>query len=364
VLRKLKTVAPRPGNPVTLTLDHDVQRVAEEELAKRAGAAVALDPHTGDVLALVSMPEYDLNLMSGRITSAMLAWLHGKQKPELNRATVGTYPPGSVFKIVTAAAALEKGAATPNSHYYCSGVYRSVRCWKRSGHGTVSFTGAIAQSCNSAFTQMAEKTGIQALADMSRRFGLGQPVDLLPRVEPLLPGKEKRVGIIPEGRGLVPDAKWAKDIRRSPWMPGETLQIGIGQSSLTVTPLQAARIIAAIANGGKLVHPRMVKSAGTATMPVTPPTPLELQPATLRHIAGGLRAVVTEGTARSLDPELRIAGKTGTAQAPSGDDHAWFAGYAPAEAPTVAVVVLVEHGGGGSAVAAPIAEAIIREALK
>jgi len=364
VLRKLKSVPPQPGNPVMLTIDRDVQRVAEAGFAKRAGAAIALDPRTGDVLALASMPEYDLNLMSGRVTPALLAWLHGSQKPELNRATAGVYPPGSVFKIVTASAALEKGAVTPNSYFYCNGRYRSVRCWKRNGHGTIGFTEAIAQSCNSAFTQMAEKAGIQALADMARRFGLGQPVNLLPRVKPLLPGKEKRSGILPEASGMVPDPGWAKKIRRSPWMPGETLQVGIGQSSLTLTPLQATRVIAAVANGGKLVYPRLVKSVGMETMPTKPPTRLELKPTTLQSIARGLRAVTSEGTARSLDPTLHIAGKTGTAQAPNGGDHAWFAGYAPAEAPTIAVVVMVEHGGHGGAVAAPIAEAIIREALK
>jgi len=364
VLRRMKTIPPRPGAPVTLTLDRNLQRIAEAGLAHRSGAVVALDPITGDVLALVSAPECDLNLMSGRITPEMLAWLHGGQKPELNRATCGAYPPGSVFKIVTAVTALEKGAVTPGSYLYCSGIYHGIHCWKRGGHGTVSFTEAIAQSCNSAFMQMAERVGIQALANMGRRFGLGEPVGLLPRVRPLLPGGGKRVGIIPEGRGLVPDPNWAEHTRHSPWMLGETLQVGIGQSSLTLTPLQTARIIAAVANGGMLVHPRLVKSVGTTLEPITPPTPLGLRPDTLRNVARGLRAVVAEGTARSLDPTLRIAGKTGTAQNPGGGDHAWFVGYAPAEAPKIAVAVLIEHGGHGGAAAAPIAEAIIREALK
>lgn len=364
VLRRLRTVLPQPGHPVTLTIDRDLQRTAEAGLAKHRGAVVALDPITGDVLALVSAPEYDLNLMSGRITPEMLAWLHGPAKPELNRVTCGVYPPGSVFKIVTAVAALEHGAVKPHSYFYCNGVYHRIHCWKRSGHGTLSLTEAVAQSCNVAFTQMAEKTGIQLLADMGRRFGLGQPVGLMPQVEPLLPGKEERVGIIPEQRGLVPDPDWAKTVRGSPWMLGETLQVGIGQSSLTLTPLQAARIIAAIANGGKLVHPRLVKSAGDKPVPVAPPTPLELKPSTLQHVSRGLRAVTAEGTARSLDPSLRIAGKTGTAQNPGGRDHAWFIGYAPVENPKIAVAVLVEHGGHGGAVAAPIAEAVIREALK
>ena len=365
VLRRLRTVQPQPGHPVTLTLDRDLQRIAEAGLAKHQGAVVALDPNTGDVLALVSAPEYDLNLMSGRITPEMLAWLHGAGKPELNRATCGTYPPGSVFKIVTAVAALEHQAIKPNAYFYCNGVYHRIHCWKRSGHGALNLTEAVAQSCNVAFMQMAEKTGIQPLADMGRRFGLGQPVGLLPQVKPLLPGKEEHAGIIPEVRGLVPDPAWAKNVRHSPWMLGETLQVGIGQSSLTLTPLQAARVIAAIANGGKLVHPRLVKSAGDKPEPSVPPTPLELKPSTLQNVSRGLRAVTAEGTAKSLDPTLHIAGKTGTAQNPGGrGDHAWFVGYAPVESPKIAVAVLVEHGGHGGAVAAPIAEAVIREALK
>ncbi|MHB9107106.1 MAG: penicillin-binding protein 2 [Armatimonadota bacterium] len=364
VLRRLRTVQPQPGHPVTLTLDRDLQRIAEAGLVKHQGAVVALDPATGDVLALVSAPEYDLNLMSGRITPEMLAWLHGARKPELNRATCGTYPPGSVFKIVTAVAALEHNAVKPNTYFYCNGVYHGIHCWKRSGHGAISLTEAVAQSCNVAFMQMAEKTGIETLAGTGRRFGLGQTVGLLPQVSPLISDRGKRIGIIPEQRGLVPDLDWAKKVRGSPWMLGETLQVGMGQSSLTLTPLQAARIIAAIANGGRLVHPRLVKSAGTKPEPPTPPTTLGLQPSTIQNVSRGLRAVTAEGTARSLDPSLRIAGKTGTAQNPGGrGDHAWFVGYAPVEAPKIAVAVLVEHGGHGGAVAAPIAEAIIKEAL-
>jgi len=363
VLRRLRTVPPQPGHPVTLTLDRDLQRIAEAGLAKHQGAVVALDPATGEVLALVSTPEYDLNLMSGRITPQMLAWLHGAGKPELNRATCGAYPPGSVFKIVTAVTALETGAITPNTSFYCNGVYHKIHCWQRSGHGTLALTEAVAQSCNVAFMQMAEKAGIQPLADMARRFGLGQPVGLLPQVKPLISADGKLTGIIPEQRGLVPDPNWAENVRLSPWQLGETLQVGIGQSSLNLTPLQAARIIAAIANGGQLVHPWLVKSVGSRPEPVIPPTPLGLKPATIQNVARGLRAVVAEGTAKSLDPSLHIAGKTGTAQN-AGGDHAWFVGYAPVENPKIAVAVLVENGGHGGAVAAPIAEAIIKEALK
>ena len=367
VLRTLRTVDPQPGTPVTLTLDLDVQRVAETAFGKQLGAAVALDPATGDVLALFSAPEYDLNAISGRISPQMLAWLRGSQRPELNRAASGMYPPGSIFKIVTAVAALEKGAVTPATYYYCSGSYHGIRCWKHSGHGAINLTGAIAHSCNVAFMQMAEKVGVRELAGMSRRFGLGEAVGLQPRVEPLLPNAESPhalAGIITEQRGLVPDPEWAKTVRKSPWMPGETLQMGMGQASLTVTPLQAACMTAAIANDGKRVHPRLVAAVGDEPAPIMPPTPLGLRPATVQQVKYGLRAVAGEGTARRLDPSLQIAGKTGTAQNPRGEDHAWFVGYAPADAPKIAVAVVVEHGGHGGATAAPIAEAIIRAALQ
>jgi len=368
VLRTLRTVEPRPGEPVTLTLDLAIQQAAETALQGKSGAAVALDPATGDVLALVSTPNYDLNRMSGRITPQMLAWLRSARRPELNRATCGVYPPGSVFKIVTAAAALEAGKLSPDASFSCHGVYHKIHCWKRGGHGPVSFTDAIAQSCNVAFMQMAEQVGIATLERMAARFALGQAVELLPRVAPLLADPNaptpRLTGIIPEQAGLVPGPRWAKQVRRSPWMLGETLQVGIGQSSLGVTPLQAARIVAAFANGGRLVHPRLVLRVGHAPVDVQPPTPLGLKAGTLTRIARGLRAVTQgEGTAHALDPALRIAGKTGTAQNP-GPDHAWFAGYAPADAPKIAVVVLVEHGGHGGATSAPIAEQIIRAALR
>ncbi|OPZ80190.1 MAG: Stage V sporulation protein D [bacterium ADurb.Bin429] len=280
--------------------------------------------------------------MSGRLSPESWAWLQ-RSHALVNRG-LERYPPGSVFKIVTAAAALETGKADAGSYFYCPGVYHKIHCWKRAGHGTLGLTESIAQSCNVAFMHMAEDVGITSLAKMARRFGLGERTGL---------------EVLPERRGLVPDTAWAKETGRR-WQLGDTLQTGMGQSFLTITPLQGARVVAAIANGGKLVTPRLVQQMGNEIIPITPPESIGLKPGTLRVIARGLRAVTHgEGTARSLDPALRIAGKTGTAQNP-GADHAWFIGYAPADAPTIAVAVLVEHGGHGGAAAAPIAEAVIR----
>ncbi len=346
VLRTLTAQTAQPGHTLTLALDLDVQHAAEQAMAGHLGAVVVLDPHSGDIRALVSAPGYDLNAMSGRRTPAMQAWLDSSHA-EINRVTRGRYAPGSVFKIVTAAAALEKGCVP--DYLYCPGEYHGIHCWLHSGHGTLNLTQALAQSCNVAFMKLAEATGIDDLSTMARRFGLG---------------KHTAVGaILPESAGTVPDPAWARATFHRPWQLGETLQVGIGQSSLEITPLQAARIAAAIANGGYLVQPRLVTRIGDTPVPRLPAARIGLHDATLARIREGLRAVTGEGTAKSLDPTLHIAGKTGTAQNPGGEDNAWFVGYAPSDNPRVAVAVLVEHGGHGGVVAAPIGEAVIRTAL-
>ncbi|HEX2949097.1 MAG TPA: penicillin-binding protein 2 [Armatimonadota bacterium] len=335
-LRESHHVAQRAGTDITLTLDLDIQLAAERAMQGHQGAAVALDPATGNILALVSEPAFDLNAPPA-------------DRSEFNKAIRGQYPPGSVFKIVTAAAGLEAGKITPDTYVYCDGEYKGIRCWDHAGHGALDLTGALEHSCNVFFMHIAEQVGVDALAMMARRFGLGQRVNI--------------DGVVTGKSGTVPDMAWAKKHMHGEWMPGETLQMGMGQSSLTVTPLQSARIAAAIANGGKLVQPRLIARIGDVERPVMAPTPIGLHERTLLAIERGLRAVVTEGTARQLDADLQIAGKTGTAQNPGGMDHAWFAGYAPAGHPCVAVAVIVEHGGHGGVVAAPIAQAIIRAAL-
>ena len=362
VQRVLQDVAPQPGQSVTLTLDMDLQRAAEDALNGHRGAVVALDPRNGDILALASAPAFDLNHMTGRISTETMKWLRGPDTPELNRATAGQYPPGSVFKIVTAAAVLEKKLIQPNEFFFCDGSYHGIGCSKRSGHGSLTFTEAMAQSCNVAFMKMAERVGIMGLAHMARRFGLGQATRVLPESETV--GKTTKSGLLPEADGVVPDPQWERTKHHRPWEFGETLQVGIGQSSLAITPLQGARIIAAIANGGQLIHPRLVQRIGEYAVPGEAPDDIGLSADTVQRIAEGLRAVVAEGTAKKLDPELHIAGKTGTAQNPGGEDHAWFVGYAPREDPKIAVAVLIEHGGHGGAVAAPIAQTLIRVALQ
>ncbi|MHB9023402.1 MAG: penicillin-binding protein 2 [Armatimonadota bacterium] len=348
VLRKLSSRLPQPGKTLTLTLDLIIQQAAEEGLAGHRGAVIALDPSSGAILALANAPTINPNIMSGRLSPA----LHRQWREsgaEFCRATAGLYPPGSVFKIITATAALEEGKLKPTDYFYCDGSYKTIHCWKRAGHGALPLTEAIAQSCNVAFMKIAERAGINPLAAMARRFGLGEPVGF---------------GLLPENAGIVPDPAWSRRVAHRRWEVGDTLQVGIGQASLQITPMQSARIAAAFANGGLLVHPYVVTDDGGVLQETKPPQPIGLQPATIKTVTRGLRAVVGEGTAKQLDPSLRISGKTGTAQNPRGNDHAWFVGFAPAERPIIAVAVLVEYGGHGGAVAAPIAERVIRAALK
>jgi penicillin-binding protein 2 len=343
-LEEYKAVPYKEGNTLTLTIDSNVQRAAEAGLKGKKGAAVAINPQTGEILALVSSPSYDLNVMSKRVTPEYYRWMT-RTGAQLNRATAGLYPPGSVFKIITAATALEEGKVNPVTSYYCGGQYYSIHCWKHEGHGILNLNQAIAESCNVYFMHLAEKVQGKRLTNMARNFGLGANIDLL--------------DIMPTSRGMIPNFEKMTDRERRRWPLGNTLQMGIGQSVLTVTPLQSVRVVAAVANGGKLVTPYLVKSIGTNYQPTPKSTDIGLSPRTIQIIASGLKQVTSTGTGKSMDPTLKIAGKTGTAQN-RGDDHAWFAGYAPYDNPNIAVAVIIENGGHGGTVAAPVAQEMIK----
>jgi len=233
-------VPPGPGRNVWLTLDLELQRAAEEALGDRAGAAVAMDPWTGEILALASAPSYDPNIFVGALTPAEWSTLSGPQSPQHNRATTS-------FKIVTAAAALEAGKADLESRFLCRGAFRiggwSLRCWRRQGHGTVDFLHGFAQSCNVMFATLGQRVGPEGLAAMAERFGFGD-----------------RCGIdLPEeADGLIPTSAWKRRERGEPWYPGDTCQMAIGQGDCLVTPLQVAREFAVVANGGSLVQPYLI----------------------------------------------------------------------------------------------------------
>lgn len=348
----------RPGEPLRLTLDATLQQEAERRLEGQVGAVVALDPRDGAVRALVSAPAYDPNLFARRL--AVEDWrrlVSDPFHPLQNRALQSAYSPGSVFKVVVAAAGLAEGVVTTADGVYCNGSAqhygRRFHCWRAGGHGWVDLERALEVSCDVYFYALGQKLGIERLAEYSRRFELGRPT-----------------GIDLEGEktGLVPDPEWSRRVRRHPWYPGETISVAIGQGALLTTPLQVATMMAAVANGGRLVTPHLVAGAEVAA-----PRRLDLPPGVLEPIRRGLWRVVNGGgtgaTARL--PGLEVAGKTGTVQVIAHEayqdtsqlrrehrNHAWFASYAPAAAPQLVVVVFLEHGGQGSRAAAPVAKAL------
>ena len=371
---------PEPGGSVTLTIDADLQRVAEEGFLPdvlgapaKMGALVALDPNSGDVLAIVSKPSYDPNAFAGGIDAETWKQLtEDRWRPLQNRAISGQYPSGSAYKPIVAAAGLSVGVIDPELTVYCPGHFRlgrrSYRCWKRAGHGSVDLRRALKESCDVYFYQLGVQLGIDRLAEFARGFGLGS---------------RTRIPLPEEMPGLVPTQEWKQKRFGEVWIKGETVSAAIGQGFNLTTPLQLAVAYAALANGGYVVRPRIVLHSedreGTVT-PGVPPRRLGRVPVAREHlelIREALIAVVEEphGTGgRARVRGVRVAGKTGTAQVVRLEhtedleedeipihfrDHAWFASFAPAEAPEIVVAVLVEHGGHGGSAAAPIAQKVL-----
>jgi penicillin-binding protein 2 len=371
-MRILKTQNPQPGNQVFLTLQASLQQVAEQAFDGQAGAAVVINVHSGEILAITSQPTFDpAQFARGLTTSEWRDLQTNPLKPLQNRAISGQYPPGSIFKIVTALAALKAGVATPSTRVTCKGATtvgdHTFRCWKRWGHGPTDLHKALKESCDVWFYKVALDVGIDNIAAMARELGLGSALGL-------------PVGM--EKSGLIPDRNWKRKRYGKSWYLGETLNAAIGQGYILTTPLQLATMIAAIANGGTVYRPHIIKhieNNGHQTMQSVEPEILHqaaLPAFALDAVREGLEAVVNEpgGTAwRSRLDELPYAGKTGTSQVvklrdDSRDeklipyrfrDHALFAAYAPAQKPEIAVAVVVEHGSHGSSAAAPIAKAII-----
>ncbi len=373
-------IDPEPGAPVTLTIDLDLQRVAEEGfqpdvLGGRAkmGAAVALDPRNGDVLVLVSKPAFDPNSFPGGIDAETWnALTTDEWRPLQNRALSGQYPPGSTYKVILAAAGLQKGIVDPNEKVFCPGHFRLgrrvYRCWRRGGHGEVDLRDALKRSCDVYFYKLGLKLGIDEIAKFSRGFHLGRRLGIPLREE--MPG-------------LVPTREWKERRFGEVWLKGETVSASIGQGFDLVTPLQLAVAYAAIANGGIVLQPRFVLQRTDPELGVvnaSNPKILGQAPVDPEHLArirDALTAVVEEprGTGgRSRVRGVKVAGKTGTAQVVALKhtedqeddeipiryrDHAWFVAFAPAEAAEIVVVVLVEHGGHGGSAAAPIAQKIL-----
>ena len=373
-LRTLKTLEPLPGHKVYLTLQRRVQQAAEAAFGDQAGAAVALDPKTGEDLAMVSKPSFDPGMFARGISGKeWLALLRDPRHPLQNKALQGQYPPGSTFKLVTALAALRAGAIQPGTTLDCGGSLevgdREFRCWKKRGHGPTDLKKAIRESCDVYFYQVALSVGIDRIAEMAHELGLGQVLGFAT-------GGEKS--------GLIPDRAWKRRRFGTSWYDGETVNAAIGQGFVTATPLQLAEMTATIANGGRLLRPHIVKEVTDLQGDVLRKTSPELLGTAdlpkpdLKAVQRGLVAVVNEahGTGWSSHlAEIKVAGKTGTAQVvrlkdeedetAAGHipyrfrDHALFVAYAPAEDPQIAVAVVVEHGSHGGSAAGPIVRAIL-----
>jgi len=375
VLERREEKPPLPGRDLHLFLDVRLQKDAIAALGEHRGAVVAIDPGTGGVLALASTPTYDPNPFVGGISHAEYAALRDNpDMPLYNRAIRGQYPPGSTIKPFVALAGLALGAVHPMDGKYCGGYFQlpgsshRYRCWRRGGHGTVALEAAVVQSCDVYFYRLANDLGVERLAGFLSEFSFG-----------------KRTGadIAGELGGLLPTPGWKERVRKQIWYPGETLILGIGQGSFLVTPLQLAAGAAAIANRGHFIVPRMVEAtrAGVgkpllATEAVVHQIEVD-NPSHWQEVIDAMSDVVESGrgTARRIFTEdYRIAGKTGTAQvftvgqsehynedqvAERMRDHALFIAFAPVEEPRIAVAVIVENGGHGGSVAAPIARAVM-----
>jgi len=378
VMRVLRTVPAEPGHNVYLTIDFDLQQKTEALLEGHSGAAVAMDPFTGHVLALVSSPSFNqsdfINGMSRKKWEELIA---DSRKPLVNKAVQAEYPPGSVYKIITAMAGLEENFITADETMYCPGHYqygdRLFRCWKESGHGRINIIDALAQSCDVYFYKLGQKVGVERLSWYAKASGLGRPTG---------------IDLDFEENGLVPSEKWKKRRKGQSWYSGETLSVAIGQGYNLVTPIQMAVLAAAVANGGTIKKPLILESVRPVEGNVvkqgrsTDMGALPVDAEALTTIRKGLWKVVNDkhGTAyyRVRSNSFDISGKTGTAQvvtSPEGKNgqltglvdaikpHAWFVAYAPSEAPRIALAVVIEHGGHGASVAGPVAREMISSYL-
>jgi len=356
--RIVKYLQPVPGDDLYLTINWHWQKIAENALATQAGrpgAVVAIDIPTDAVRVFVSYPSINPDLfVSGDYLNFWSDWIHDKRYPLLNRCTQGLYPPGSTFKVITFLAALQEAKATPDLSFYCPGYFnlgnKTFRCWQKTGHGRLNLIRALAESCNVYFYQLGLRLGIENIDRYSRLFQLDKPTQID------LPSESVGTSALPDNRKVY---------------SGEAINASIGQGYLTATPLRLAELAATIARRGVILRPYLVEkiispdgkivyqnNGGTVIQRID-----NIEPENWSLLQQAMEQVVLNGTGRAAGVfGVRIAGKTGTAQTPRGKDHAWFIGYAPADKPRLAIAVLVEHGGSGGAVAAPIAAEIFRAA--
>lgn len=373
VIRELGEEPSSRGGVVTLSLDTVLQRYVTDRLHKEVASVTVMDIHEGDILALASSPGYDPNLfVSGMDHNQWQALLDDPGKPLNNKAVSGLYPPASTFKMIVALCGLHYGLIRPGDRVFCKGKYRlgnrDFYDWKRSGHGSIDLVRGIEQSCDVYFYELARKIGIDRIADMARRFGLGTAFEL---------------GLTGIRSGLVPDKSWKRAHYGEAWLVGETLNAGIGQGYMLATPLQLAVMTARIANGGRAVEPRLVRALDGDVLPVKAVRNMAIDPKHIELMRRAMWGVCNNenGTAyhaRISGRPYQMAGKTGTAQVRNisaaerrqgilrneerkwkDRDHALFVGFAPYDTPRYAIAVVVEHGGSGSRSAAPIARDVL-----
>lgn len=382
VIRELSREDGEPGADITLTLDMRLQEAAAKALGDQSGTVVVMDCMTGEVLAMASQPGYDPNAFNRGLTNEeWKALISNPKAPLTNKPIAGQYAPGSTFKMIVAMAAYESGVIKPEQTVYCPGYITlgnaRFHCWKHGGHGKLDMVGALKNSCDVYFYEVARRLGIDRIADMARRFGLGSPTG---------------IGLPGERAGLIPDRAWKQATLGDVWHAGESMVAGIGQGYITTTPLQLAQMVSRIANGGLEIHPTLTKQKVVddhlEPRSHKPPKDMGVSHTAIDLAKRGMWEVIngSYGTAWRvrLPKEMgQMAGKTGTAQVRritkaereagviknedlpwERRDHALFVCFAPYDAPRYAISVVIEHGGGGSAVAAPIAKQVMEACIR
>ncbi len=357
-INTIKIEKPIAGNNIYLTLHSELQQFIENQMVGKKGAVIVSQPFSGKIIAMASLPDYNPNIFTQQMT--VTQWLEIAQSKDYiltNRNIQSTYAPGSLFKLVIALAALEEGIVRVNDRIYCPGYYKvgdlSFQCWRENGHGYQNIIEAITNSCNVFFYTIGQKLGIDKINYYAKLVGFGEKTGID------LPG---------ELSGLVPSEEWKRKTFNQIWYPGDTVNISIGQGFLLVTPLQIHNMLSLIVNEGYYYKPyfveKIVSQSGEIIKEFEPErtNKVDISQNTFRILKEGMKKVVESGTGRSASrEEIKIAGKTGTAQNPQGENHAWFVGFAPYDKPEICITVLIEHGGDGSAAAAPVAGDIIKK---
>ena len=376
-LRVMTRKPPIPGLNISLTINKNLQMLAEKSLRDKKGAIVAMNPNNGEIFAMASSPAFNPNRFIGGIDKE--EWkemVSCKDHPLQNRAISGQYPPGSVFKIVVALAGLEEEIIDPQEEIFCNGSYslgsHTYHCWRKQGHGKVGFHRALVESCDTYFYKMGRRLGVDKIAHYGKLLGLGEKTDF---------------GLDYEKEGLIPTREWKLKRWGIPWQAGETISLAIGQSFVLVTPIQMARLISTIFNGGHMYQPKIIRWVGKNNRKIYKFAPTLIKKMDFKKENGGLvrKALIgvvngPHGTgARARVKEMVVAGKTGTAQVINLEaeknlakgsevpvefrDHAWFIAIAPVERPKIALSILIEHGGHGGRAAAPVAKEMIKAFL-